>query len=250
MMRSLAAMAVVVGSIAGFADPARAVGGEVFLTWEDCGASGLSDQSNVCLINEGSTPLYAGFRLNEALDDVVGIEVTIDIQHSASTMPDWWRLQGSGECRDGSLHSTGFFSLDERGCVDPWRQLGGGEVLYDLGQPRGQPSQARIVGTWAIRADSARTLAAGILYYGLKFSIDNARTVFPGECAGCAQPACLVLNRINLLRGPGSVPLEVGLAISGPNDAHRATWRGGGTANCSAVPVRARSWGQIKSLYR
>jgi len=123
-------------------------------------------------------------------------------------------------------------------------------VLYDVGVPPRSASQARFVGTWAIRADSARALVAGTRYYGLKFLIDNARSVFPGECAGCQTPACLVLNRVELLREFGSIPSSVALEAPGPDEANLATWRSGAGASCAAVPVRARTWGQVKSLYR
>jgi len=229
---------------------AAAADGQIYLTWDDCAAQGLHNQASACLSNEGSTMLYSSFVLDGAVDGVVGIQVTIDLQHSASAMPDWWRLQGPGECRDGALHVSGAFGIAEVACEDPWRQLGGGEVLYDVGVAPRQPNQARIVGTWAIPADSARALRAGVLYYGLKFRIDNARTVFPGECPGCNQPVCLVLNRVELLREFGADPPLVALETSGPDEARRATWLGGAGASCEAVPVRARTWGQIKSLYR
>ena len=224
--------------------------GQLYLTWEGCAANGIHDQSNVCLINVGSTPLYTAFVLDVPIDDVVGIQVTIDLQHSAPAMPDWWRMQGAGDCRDGALHVSGVFGVEEAACSDPWRGLGGGEVLYDVGVAPRSPSQAHLIGTWAIPADSARTLSAGVMYHGLKFLIDNTRSVFPGECVGCNQPVCLVLNRIELLREFGATPPVVALELSGPDDAHRATWKGGAGASCEAVPVRSRTWGQIKSLYR
>jgi hypothetical protein len=39
------------------------------------------------------------------------------------------------------------------------------------------------------------------------------------------------------------------LDTPGPEGANRATWQGSG-ADCDAVPVRARTWGLLKSLYR
>ena len=59
-----------------------------------------------------------------------------------------------------------------------------------------------------------------------------------------------MLNQVKLLRGGKSIPTEVTLETSGPSHANWVTWRGGSGADCAAVPVRARTWGQIKSLYR
>jgi hypothetical protein len=249
MIRIHAALALTAAVLLGGVRTAGAQG-EVFLTWYECGPSGAHDQVTACLTNEGSTPLYASFALANPIDDVVGIQITIDIQSSEDPMPSWWVMQGQGECRDGSIHVAGGFTAEEGECVDPWRQLGGGEVLYDVGVAPRSSSQARMVGLWAIRADSARTLTPGTMYHGLKFLIDNARSVFPNECSGCQSPACFVLNRIELLRGFGATPPSVALETSGPLAANRATWRGGAGASCEAVPVRARTWGQVKSLYR
>ena len=229
--------------------PASAFDGQIHLSWDDCalGGAGTADLGTACLFEEGNSALYCVFTLSQPIDDVVGIEVTVDLQHSAGELPNWWRL-GEGGCRDASLFASGDFSV-EGVCADPWRNLGAGVALYYPGLPRGQPSQARMLGVYAIRADSARVLDAGLMYYGLKLLISNQRTAFPG-CAGCLQPACLVLNQVKLLRGAKSTPSEVTLEIPGPARANWVTWRGGSGADCATVPVRARTWGQIKSLYR
>jgi len=228
--------------------PARAFDGEVFLSWDDCAldGAGTADYAAACLFDEGNSPLYCAFTLAQPIDDVVGIEVTVDLQHSQGTLPDWWRLQGKGECRDGSLLANGNFTTQDV-CVDPWRDLGGGVALY---YAEVQSGQARMIGNYAIRADSARTLEAGPMYYGLKLLILNQKTTLPGGCTGCTQPACLVLNRVRLLRGPNSIPSEITIEGAGPALANRATWSGGSGADCAIVPVRSRTWGQIKSLYR
>ena len=249
MIRPIAVLALSV-VLASCAPRAVAAQSQIFLTWDLCSADAPHDPSTECIVNEGSIPLYASFVLGAPVDDVVGIQVTIDIQSAEDPMPDWWRMQGAGDCRDGAIHVSGEVLSEEGDCTDPWRQLGGGTVLYDVGVSPRSASQARLVGTWAIRADSARALSAGIRYYGLKFLIDNARSVFPGECAGCQTPACLVLNRVELLRDFGAIPPSVALETPGPDEANRATWRSGGGASCAAVPVRARTWGQVKSLYR
>jgi len=230
--------------------PAHALDGELFLSWYDCAkdGAGLRDAVLACITNDGSNSLYCSFILGQPLDDVLGIEVTVDTQHAGTVLPDWWQL-GAGQCRGDQLHVSGDFTQDFT-CADFWRDLGAGEALYYPGLPYGHGGQARIVGTYAIRSDSARTLAAGTMYYGLKVVLGNARSVFPGQCDGCSNPTCLVLNNIKLLRSPGSVPSEVTLETPGPSGANRATWAGGSGADCSAVPVRSSSWGRLKSLYR
>jgi len=230
------------------ASPARSSEGQVFLTWEDCdrGGAGTHDAVAVCLTNDNANYLYCSFVLTQPVDDVLGIEVTVDLQNSAGTLPDWWQLDGEGQCRDGQLHVSGDYT-QSYSCADPWHDRGEGTAIY---YPAPAAGRARIVGTYAVRQDSAATLAAGTQYYGLTIVIGNDRTVYPGQCAGCNKPACLVLNTIKLLRGPNSVPREVTIDDSGPSGANRATWLGGAGADCAAVPARAGTWGQLKNLYR
>jgi hypothetical protein len=225
--------------------------GELHLAWDDCrlGFAGDSDLQSVCLLNEGESKLYCSFVLDAPLDDVLGIEVVVDLQHSAGVLPDWWHLQGKGECRDGTLSVRGDYTL-ESVCTDPWQNLGGGVVTYERGLPRGQPSQARIFGTYAVPSSSARSLDAGLMYYGLTIVIRNDRSVFPFECAGCSQPACLVLNQVTLLRSPAAKPPEIPVVRPGSDGANRVTWKGGSNADCTAVPVRRSTWGQVRNLYR
>ena len=246
-MRFIVAVALLIA----LAAPARAFDGQIYLTWEDCALDGAGspDLGVACVLNEGVNALHCAFTLAQPIDDVVGIEVIVDLQHSDGILPDWWRLQGKGECRENSLFASGDFTADVV-CTDPWHDLGGGEALYYPGLPGGLDNQARMIGTYAIRADSARALEAGTMYYGLKLLLSNQKTTFPGECTGCNRPACLVLNSVKLLRGPGSKPSEVTIETPGSANANRVTWRGGSGADCTAVPVRARTWGQIKSLYR
>ncbi len=234
---------------AGFGPPPARADGDLHLAWDDCRITGADDAPAVCLTNEGATELFCAFTLDAPIPDVIGIEVVVDIQHSAGQLPDWWHMQGKGECRDGSLLASGDFSTNGV-CVDPWLNLGGGLVLYDPGLPRGQPSQARIHGTYAIPSDQARELVTGEMYYGLKIVLRNDRSVFPFECTGCTQPACLVLNQITLLRVPSADPPEIPLVRPGPGNANRVTWKGGTAADCTAVPIRKTTWGQIRSLYR
>lgn len=71
-----------------------------------------------------------------------------------------------------------------------------------------------------------------------------------GSCAGCLAPACLVLNGITIRRLPGAPGGDVIISSVGAGNPNWVTWRGGAGADCSLVPVRAVTWGRIKTLYR
>jgi len=90
-----------------------------------------------------------------------------------------------------------------------------------------------------------------VMYYGARLNLSNAGTVAPQTvCEGCLGSACLVLNSVLIQRQPGAAGGDVLIGQPGPGDANFATWRGGSDAGCRAVPVRAVTWGQVKSLYR
>jgi len=221
----------------------------IHLTWNDCALeqAGAPDLSSDCSSDEGENALYCAFTLASPLDDVLGIEVILDLQHSASGLPDWWEILGEGACRDGALRVSGDFTANGV-CVDTWHDLGAGDVTYELA-PGGVASRTRIKGNYAVRSDMPRTVTAGEMHYGLKILIDNRNTVSASFCSGCEDGACLVLNSIKLLRGPGSPPQDP-LVVPGSGNGNRVTWRGGAGADCLAVPAKNRTWGQIKSLYR
>jgi hypothetical protein len=170
----------------------------------------------------------------------------VDVQHASASLPDWWRFD-AGQCRAGHLTADFEFALNPF-CVDFWVDTpAGGLVDYVVGQPRGLPSQARIRVAGALLPQNTRQLNDTDMFYAARISISNGRTV--GTCVGCSGSACLVLNSIivrRLLDAPGG---DVTLSQPGPGNAHFATWQGT-SADCFQVPVRDRTWGQIKSLYR
>jgi len=231
--------------------PAAGRASEIFLNWDECrhDGAGVADMQSVCFSDEGQSELFCSLVIDQAVDDVVGVEVAVDLQHSSATLPSWWRVQGKGDCRDGSLLASGNF-LANPVCADPWLDLGSALAIFEPGQPRGRANQARLKGVYAVRSDSARTLEPDTHYYALKLVIRNDRTVFPSLCTGCGEPACLVLNRITLLRGPTSEPAEIDYQTPGPGLGNRVTWRGGSGADCIAVPVVRKTWGAIRALYR
>lgn len=220
------------------------------LAWDDCRTgSGLTNLSFACDNNDAMLELIASFQLGAPLTDVIGIEVVVDVQHSSATLPDWW-LMGSGACRADQLFAGADFTL-LGDCADPWNGAASAEVQgYDTGQPRGGANQARIRAVAGVLPANARSLAAGVNYYGLRVRFRTGKSSGTGSCAGCLAPACLVLNGITIRRLPGAPGGDVIISSVGAGNPNWVTWRGGGGADCSLVPVRAVTWGRIKTLYR
>ena len=231
------------------APPAGAAEG-LFLTWNDCALAPGSahDYQQPCTSNAGSQELFCAFRMPADRDSVLGVEIEVDIQHADATMPDWWRFDVAG-CRAGSLQA-GFTFPPASPCVDFFPAIpGGGLQGYTLNQPHGGPNQASIIVTaqWLTDLGYAR-LDSLNLYFAAGLAISNTLSTGAEACAGCLDPACLVLNSIHVIRQPGTG--DVVLTAPGPDNANWATWQGGTGANCSAVPVRTVTWGRLKGLYR
>ncbi len=234
------------------ADRPAGADGALYLTWNDCALDlgSAHNRNNPCIQNIGQQDLYCSFRLAAPADSVLGVEVVVDLQQSAATMPYWWAFAPGG-CRSGALVASFDFTANST-CVDFFLGNATGVVLsYTVGQPRGQPNQARILAAGALLpAAGYASLDSVSTYYGAKLTITNANTVSPPlACDGCLSPACLVFNSIRVRRQPGALGGDVLLSTPGPGNANWATFQGAG-ANCAAVPVRAMTWGRIKSLYR
>jgi len=225
----------------------------LYLTWNECALDGLAvhDRTSVCGVNTGGQDLFVAFRMPFASDSVLGLEIVVDVQHSAATMPDWWMLASDG-CRAGALQVSFDFTTNPV-CADFFLgNASGGLQGYYVREPRGGTNQARMKLAGAfLPAFGYASLNADDLYYGAKMSLLNVNTVSPGPvCPGCFGGACLVLNSILVRRQPGAAGGDVYLTTPGPANANFATWQGGTGASCAAVPARSVTWGRLKSLYR
>lgn len=238
----VAALALAAGS-------ARA-GEELDLTWQDCPLGGGGHNATfTCNSNIGENDLFCSFRMPYPADSVIGVEIVVDVQHSESPMPDWWRFDPGG-CRQGSLGASFDFST-HFACTDFWFETpAGGLSSYTLGEPRGQSNQARILVAAQLLSQNYRQLDDTSLYYAAILQLRHTNTVIPpAECAGCASAACLVFNGLLVRRLPGAPGGDITISTPAPAGGNIATWQGNG-ADCQAVPARATSWGQVKGLYR
>lgn len=231
------------------ATPLHAADG-LYLTWGDCALNGAGQtvEAFSCDTNVGSHTLVCGLTVGTPIDSVLGIEVVVDLQHSAPTLPDWWALAGS-DCRAGALRGdTNFGTLNT--CVNFWQTtVAGGLLSYTAGMPRGGVNQARMVFGFSVPSNQPRVLLANEMYYAARIVLDNRAT---STCDGCSGAACLVLNSILIHRPPrpeGVPTTDVLVTAPGFAEANWAGWQTT-TANCQAVPVRNKTWGAVKALYR
>jgi hypothetical protein len=237
--------------------PIRAAEG-LYLTWNDChqGPSQVSNLAFACNTNAGENELYVAFTMPQSANNVLAVEIVVDVQHASTALPDWWRLEPSG-CRwaPAEMNLAAAASFPGRtACLNMWEGAATPAIAEIAGfipaQPGGAASQARIKVTASVLPSDARTVDGTSMYYAARIILKNNRTVGDPFCPGCEGAACLVLNSIIIGRLAGSPGGDLFLQSAGPGGANWALWQGGGGANCAAVPVRNRAWGQVKGLYR
>lgn len=242
--------------IAAAAAPASLPAAEgIRLTWNDCylGQTADSNRDFDCSSNAGQSELFCAFTMPQAADKVVAIEIVVDIQHAAEALPDWWRFDVGG-CREGLELSAAADFPGRTACLNMWQGAVTPAIAQVQGyiptEPRGAASQARIKVAASVLPEDAVSVDGTSPYYAARIILRHTKTVGDPSCPGCQGAACLVLNSILIGRLPGSPGGDYLLQVPGALDANWARWQGGAGANCAAVPVRNRAWGQLKGLYR
>jgi len=199
-----------------------------------------------CDSNEGSATLAASFVVDRRTYST-NLQARIDLQSDSAQLPDWWQLGSPAGCRSGSLSVSYDFNTAPGGCRIFWpgqAQVTCYWVTTAIPGPYGPvtaPNRARLtLDMRAIPQGTLIPLVAGLEYYAFKVTLDFARTVGPGACAGCTTPVTIVLNQ--LLPGP--------YQLSAPLANACLRWQADGVTPCSATPARNSTWGQVKGLYR
>jgi len=237
------------------------------MAWNNCITQGTAaaDKAYACDGSANSTPFRAvmSFIAPANLDHFVAISAGVDVRASTlPTLPDFWKL-GVGECRDGNLAFP--VSLNGVGtgttgvCRNPWAggQLGGGysytseSRITEVG-PVPVPGWGRMV--LAFARDTEAQLIQGQQYLAGAFTLDTFNDIDSGSgvCAGCALPACIVFNSLEINQTSGSPGGDI-IILTTTDVRSFITWQGGaiGGSGCPlSVPTRNVTWGSIKAIYR
>ncbi len=219
------------------------------LRWNACAAdAGVSNRNFACDTDVGTHTLVASFMLDQPISDLVFIDAVIDfIVADNQPVPPWWENFG---CRFFSISANATIDPSAVNCTDWSGGVGVGALIGFNHEgsiaPADTASHRRII--VAAGADPPGVnVNANQEYFLFNLVIDNALTTDPGGCAGCSQPVCIVLNSLRFLNNSAAVTQLATPNVAGGNFA---TWQGGSGANCTAVPARRSTWGQVKALYR
>src|SRR4029077_12607987 len=103
----------------------------------------------------------------------------------------------AGTCRLTSMLFNAVLPPDAANCVD-WADglASGGIGGYQIGFFG--PSWVFAQGAVAVAPDNLRTLLAGEEYFVGNIVINHLKTVGTGACLGCAQPVCILFDRLSV----------------------------------------------------
>jgi hypothetical protein len=185
---------------------------------------------------------------------VSGNEVVIDLISQDDPVPAWWDMKDAGTCRQASLGMNVVQDPADVVCSD-WAsgQSTGGIGAYNntldftTFPPDILTRHRRLKMAIAVPLSALADLAADVEYFSCNVTIDHAKSVGAGACSGCTGQVCLVLQSVKVTTSSAANDVVVfGGALAGSDMAH---WQGS-SADCRIVPVRNRSWSQVKALYR
>jgi hypothetical protein len=233
---------------------APAIAGGINLSWDDCGSHGIPMKAFLCNTNVGSDFLIASVVPPVTLYQVVAMEAIVDVSIADPVVPSWWDFTSTTGCRSNRLTVSMDFTAGPFGCADPWLGQAVGGINYQL-TPNG-PGSARIRMVAAVPSNLAFAMDDTTEYYAFRIAISHQKTVGTGACPGCDVGACLLFSRLQL-----DQPAGVGdFVVEQPQSRLDASWQCPGFVGTTPygqfcvltcpVPVKSKTWGGVKSLYR
>ena len=246
-----AALALALGLAAG---DAAAAGLNLYAG--DCGAgTPATSVTNACTLNAGSAFRLIGSVVlpTGTIPQFSGCESILDVQTDATgTIQDWWRADA---CRASGFAAQADSLVIGGACATVWDHAAPqGTTLNALFADGAPPDRLRFL----IETTVDPTVAPGATLVGdgvtersvFAFTALRANSNGPGACVGCNSPACLVLQEIGIrtLLDAGGTHMRITDVQSNRSVNYNGSLT---TAVCpSSVPVRQRTWGMLKSLYR
>jgi hypothetical protein len=222
---------------------------QVDLAWNNCLGVGNHAEVKQYACDGSLDGLYQklvmSFVLPRTFTGFEGTLATLEFRSPSGTLPDYWRFDGHG-CRPGVVS----FTPTQGGIGDPvscaYSLAGVSSTSWIGAVPVNGVGQDFIRFEAAVRVGNAppivleggRTYSAGIVL------IDPVSA----DCAGCEQDMCIRLLSVEILYiEPGGIPPVI---LSGPAHRDYVSWQGPPGICAGATPVRDRTWGSVKALYR
>lgn len=229
--------------------PPAAHAAGVNLSWDACGATGQPIRSSACDTNSGPANVLIGSVVAPAgMKSFEGYFASMKVQSDSPNLPSWWQVRSSwsmpNACRDGAVAASVNFSGYPTTCADFFAGRG---IVWGVQDPAfPTPNSMTFVVNGLVGSTQWGPLSEGVEYYMFALTITNAKTVGVGACAGCSTGVCVSFESINLVQHNDLAQL-----VTGPALRDYVTWNNPSPSTCAgSTPVRASTWGQVKSLYR
>ena len=209
------------------------------LSWDECGAGILARQF-ACDTNVGQARIVVSAFRDSVGFFTPGFACSLDVFIAAEQPSAWWQVAALG-CRTGALTASAAWQPADARCLDAWGgQLSSGVLLTT----HDNPPRVEII---AAGADQTGTLDMQPLIETFLLAIDLHfnKSTGAGACAGCSAPACIVLRGVEFY--DSQPPPYVRVAPLPGQDI--LAWQSN-SANCLLTPVRNKTWGAIKALFR
>ena len=238
-----------------FASTAFAQAGLKF-AFDDCaGAATATWACDVSSNTVAALSAVASF-MTPGSTKLVGEEGVMEVSFETA-VPAWWRVGSTSVCGRTSASFTVGYIAPGAVCYDYFGSFINpptGANTYEIGPATGDPTNGpidanhvRIRTVSAIDGTDPAALVqppAGSEVFVFSTTWTRRATL---TCAGCSQQACLMFKTLKVTQPAGLG--DFSFNAPAPSATNILTWNSSGV-NCATVPVRSRTWGQIKSLYR
>jgi len=196
-----------------------------------------------CATNSGTAGVMTTtFMLDNPMADLVGCEWQIDGQSDDVALPEWWKLGAAPDCRaNKASFKSAYVAVATEACVD-WTDGQG----FNAPNFTWTGNRVRLTLGIAIDASTPFGALASQEYYSGGVDILNSKTVGTGACAGCSIGMIFAEN-VFTAAGLDGRRDEFIVPMTGGNRC--LSWNNP-TTDCTLVPARPTTWGQIKGLYR
>lgn len=220
------------------------------LSWDGCNPGVATSDKVFSCDGTGFYETFGTVVPSVPVTNFIGIQGQIDIQSEGGPIPEFWafELGAPNNSVFGYVDARGTSTLACNALTTMWGNTGTGGTdvfQYDRGatSPRGMPLNRALIQFADARLTPIATLNAGTNYYAFTLNFDEASAV---DLTGCSSPVAMVLNEIELASTTNVAVEEQAPGLRG----NCATVNGAGPASCAATPVKNRTWGSVKSLYR
>ena len=226
------------------------------LTWGACPADGGTANVNVSCESGRDYDLVGTFQVPTPHDCFVSMDLVLDFQvENSSTVSPFWHFEAAG-CNRGGISLSSDPRELQNGCSapSPWDTTVIPQYAYGIFPG---PNTSRLLFYILNLYQTRSALTPGQTYYAFHIRFHTINAVEAGgNCAGCRDKVAILWKTAQLVADippldpsrcrEGKVTVLDGPGLVG----NCATWNGASVTTCGGTPVKNRTWGMLKALYR